>query len=120
MVTLGDAPFIRYFDPSGKEDGIAAKFAKQLNADMDEFILADPDFPGPSEFRKTILIVTDRSFDMIAPFIHEFTYQAMMNDVLGANDKAVVASPIAEGSVSFANLDENDPIWVNFIFKCRI
>ena len=28
------------------------------------------------------LIITDRSMDVVAPLIHEFTYQAMCNDLL--------------------------------------
>lgn len=27
-------------------------------------------------------MITDRSMDLFAPFLHEFTYQAMCNDVL--------------------------------------
>lgn len=32
------------------------------------------------------LIITDRSMDMMSPFIHEFTYQAMANDLLPIRD----------------------------------
>ena len=28
------------------------------------------------------MIITDRSMDVVAPFLHEFTYQAMINDLL--------------------------------------
>ena len=35
----------------------------------------------PSRQRSTLLI-TDRTLDVIAPFLHEFTYQAMANDLL--------------------------------------
>lgn len=28
------------------------------------------------------MIITDRAMDTLAPFIHEFTYQAMANDLL--------------------------------------
>jgi len=28
------------------------------------------------------MLITDRSIDAIAPLLHEFTYQAMANDVL--------------------------------------
>lgn len=31
---------------------------------------------------KPVLIITERTMDMFAPFLHEFTYQAMCNDLL--------------------------------------
>jgi syntaxin-binding protein 1 len=90
LVTLGDSPLIRYFDPSGQGDGVSAKLAKQVKIDMEELISMDESFPPANDFRKTILIIVDRTFDMMAPFIHEFTYQAMMHDILSA-DKAAVS-----------------------------
>jgi hypothetical protein len=35
---------------------------------------------------RSTLIITDRSMDMTAPFLHEFTYQAMANDLLPIHD----------------------------------
>lgn len=35
---------------------------------------------------RATLLITDRSMDTIAPFVHEFTYQAMVNDVLPIED----------------------------------
>lgn len=35
---------------------------------------------------KSILFVVDRSMDPVAPFLHEFTYQAMVNDLLPVED----------------------------------
>ena len=29
-----------------------------------------------------VLFITDRTMDVFAPFLHEFTYQAMCNDLL--------------------------------------
>ena len=33
-----------------------------------------------------MLFITDRSMDLNAPFLHEFTYQAMCNDLLDVQD----------------------------------
>ena len=35
---------------------------------------------------RATLIITDRSMDTVAPFLHEFTYQAMANDLLPIED----------------------------------
>lgn len=82
LITLGDSPFIRYYDPNGNGDNICGKLAKILQNDLDELEKVDDTFPIKNDFRKTILIITDRTFDMMAPFLHEFTYQAMMNDLV--------------------------------------
>lgn len=111
LITLGDSPLIRYYDPTGNGDGISAKLAKILKKDIDDISALDESFPPPSDFRRTILIIVDRSFDMMAPLLHEFTYQAMMNDILSA-DKPTTDSNPGTNSISFANLDENDPIWL--------
>ena len=42
----------------------------------------DTDFPPESPFKRAVLIIVDRSMDMVTPLVHEFTYQAMMNDLL--------------------------------------
>ena len=36
--------------------------------------------------QRATLIVTDRAMDVVAPLIHEFTYQAMANDLLPIED----------------------------------
>lgn len=82
MSTLGDSPFIRYYDPTGKKDGICSKLATMVQKEMKDLSERDDGFPIKTEFRRTILIIVDRTFDMMAPFLHEFTYQALLNDAL--------------------------------------
>jgi len=38
---------------------------------------------------RSVLFVVDRSMDPVAPFLHEFTYQAMVNDLLSVEDGTV-------------------------------
>lgn len=77
--------------------------AFQIQSALDEYKRANPDFPvrfaltadvvpdfgeqkpDPARQRAT-LIVTDRAMDVVAPLIHEFTYQAMANDLLPIED----------------------------------
>lgn len=42
----------------------------------------EPNPPRP----RGVLFITDRSMDLFAPFLHEFTYQAMCNDLLDIED----------------------------------
>jgi hypothetical protein len=42
--------------------------------------------PSDTPRPRSTLFITDRSMDMVAPFVHEFTYQAMANDLLPIED----------------------------------
>ncbi|KAI8384493.1 Sec1-like protein [Radiomyces spectabilis] len=89
-VTLGEDPIIRYQvagedDPSGRHQRTPARtLATFVQREIDEFCKLNDKFPPPSHPprpRATLLIV-DRSLDPNAPLLHEFTYQAMINDLL--------------------------------------
>ena len=51
-------------------------------------VQGSPDIQAPSARPKAVLFVVDRSMDPTAPLLHEFWYQAMVNDLL----------PIEEGT----------------------
>ncbi|KAJ8327543.1 hypothetical protein BDV3_003364 [Batrachochytrium dendrobatidis] len=102
LITIGECPFIRYYDPTGSGNGVSAKLALLVQHELDEICKVDKDFPPPSEYKRAILIIVDRSFDMMSPLLHEFTYQAMMTDLL-INESG--------SAPSYNNLDESDAIW---------
>lgn len=53
--------------------------------EADAFAMASQPIPDPPRPRG-ILFITDRSMDLYAPLLHEFTYQAMCNDLLDIED----------------------------------
>ena len=61
-----------------------------VQRNLDEYKKANPDFPKPSDPPRSrgTLIITDRAMDTVAPLLHEFTYQAMANDLLPIQDGA--------------------------------
>ena len=61
-----------------------------VQQNLDEYKKANPDFPKPSDPPRSrgTLIITDRAMDTVAPLLHEFTYQAMANDLLPIQDGA--------------------------------
>ncbi|KAJ3370303.1 vacuolar sorting protein VPS33/slp1 [Kappamyces sp. JEL0680] len=117
--TLGDSPFIRFWDPAGNGNGIAGKLARMVQQEMKDLEARDDGFPVKSDYRKTILIIVDRTFDMMAPLLHEFTYQAMMNDLICGEKGRPTDLPggIAHPGYflpnpNYASLDESDAIWL--------
>ncbi|KAI8338123.1 Sec1-like protein [Chlamydoabsidia padenii] len=73
----GKTPLLPY-------EGATKSLALSLQRELDSFCRLNPNFPPPRQPpqpRATILIV-DRTLDEYAPLLHEFTYQAMINDLL--------------------------------------
>ncbi|KAF9784931.1 Sec1-like protein [Thelephora terrestris] len=61
--------------------------AFQVQGLLEEYKKQNPTFPKPDQGRpRGTLLITDRAMDTLAPFIHEFTYQAMANDLLPIED----------------------------------
>jgi len=55
--------------------------AKLLQSEMDDVVRNDATFLSEGYVPATVIIL-DRSVDAVAPLLHEFTYQAMTNDLL--------------------------------------
>ncbi|KAF9919446.1 vacuolar sorting protein VPS33/slp1 [Linnemannia zychae] len=119
IATLGDYPSIRYFRPPETVDGKrtqSMKLAGQLQTELDAFIRSNPDMAGRQQGQGTILIL-DRSVDIIAAIVHEFTYQAMANDLLPIEDgkKFTYTIENGDGSTETASvvIDESDQVFTD-------
>ncbi|KAG6821215.1 hypothetical protein H0H93_004037 [Arthromyces matolae] len=79
-----------------------------------EFAKSQPGTPEASRPRAT-LIITDRTMDLVAPFLHEFTYQAMANDLLPIEDGTKYTykfqSAVGTYEDKTATLSDNDSVW---------
>ncbi len=94
LSSLGEYPYIRYYAPptrnslsvtalSGSNGGaLSARFAKMVQEELDELARLDKSFPPASSHPRAVLVVVDRGVDVAAPILHEFTYQAMVHDLL--------------------------------------
>ncbi|KAI9300245.1 Sec1-like protein [Cunninghamella echinulata] len=129
-VTLGEDPIIRYQAPPDNDgmnpplpyESASKTLALSLQREVDRFCQLNPKFPPqkqPPQPRATILIV-DRTIDQNTPLLHEFTYQAMINDLLPVkpteNGTGIIYSydfTQADGSVGTKEvvLDEEDNIY---------
>ncbi|OAD74659.1 hypothetical protein PHYBLDRAFT_144034 [Phycomyces blakesleeanus NRRL 1555(-)] len=91
-VTLGENPLIRYHRPLDVQGTINRNIpwhlAKLVQAELDNFCKVNPEYPPPRDppLPRGTLILLDRTIDPISPFLHEFTYQAMIADLLDTED----------------------------------
>ena len=60
------------------------QLAHRVQAALDDYtknqMLGDPGRP------RGVLFITDRTMDLVSPFLHEFTYQAMVYDLVPIQD----------------------------------
>jgi syntaxin-binding protein 1 len=78
---MEEYPYIRAYQ-SGNLACLGEKLGKSLQKEVDHYSQLDSDFANLKNRPRSTIIILDRSFDMISPLIHEFTYQAMLNDLL--------------------------------------
>jgi syntaxin-binding protein 1 len=85
---------------------------------IDMYAQYHQDFPPQTNRPRGALYIVDRSLDIIAPFLHEFTYQAMAFDLLQIkdNEKVTYRTVINEGQQDAeekeVEISEKDKIWV--------
>ncbi|KAJ7588042.1 Sec1-like protein [Mycena floridula] len=101
---------------SADGDFVTKMLAFMVQGNLEEYQKANPDF-GKSDVQRlrSILVITDRSMDMMAPFLHEFTYQAMANDLLpienGSKYTYKFQSSVGAYEDKTAILSDADYVW---------
>ncbi|SCV00728.1 LAME_0G11628g1_1 [Lachancea meyersii CBS 8951] len=87
-IITGEYPTVRYSEPSSEIHTIspstllAKKLAFEFQEAIDDYARKDESFPPPSPRPRAVLIITERSLDPFALFLHDFSYQAMAYDLV--------------------------------------
>ncbi|KAL8987799.1 MAG: hypothetical protein Q9177_003037 [Variospora cf. flavescens] len=84
---------------------------------LDHYAQYNNDFPPPSPRPRGLLVITDRSLDLFAPVLHEFTYQAMIHDLLPLieGDKIFYKASLNQSQPGKdQEISEKDSIWVKY------
>ncbi|KAJ7698949.1 Sec1-like snare protein [Mycena rosella] len=90
-----------------------------VQTNLEDYKKANEDFAKPKPMEpprpRGTLFITDRAMDMIAPFVHEFTYQAMANDLLPIEDGTKYTYKFQSSVGAFedktATLTDADSVW---------
>lgn len=97
---------------------LSSHLARFVSEELDEYMRWNQGFPPPSSRPQGILLVTDRSMDLMAPLVHEFTYQAMAHDLLPIQDTGkttyhmTVNEDSPEAEEKDMELSDKDKVWV--------
>mmetsp|Transcript_12937 Transcript_12937/g.30807 ORF Transcript_12937/g.30807 Transcript_12937/m.30807 type:complete len:645 (-) Transcript_12937:58-1992(-) len=119
FVTLGVRPTIRYQEPASAYQDAAERLAKDLELQLEE-LEGQAGAAGHSLWWRwqthppPTLLILDRARDMISPLIHEYSYQAMANDLLPVKNgrySHVYTNAHGDQQKQEVLLDEGDPLW---------
>ncbi|RLV91191.1 Protein transport protein SEC1 [Spathaspora sp. JA1] len=124
MVLTGEYPLVRFYNPvdlSHPAKRLCELLADEFQTQIDEYARLNQDYPPASVADKprSILLICDRTLDLFAPLLHEFSYQAMAMDIVPDLERTGVYKYQAESEAGDikeveAKLDdENDEDWIN-------
>ncbi|CAK7224409.1 hypothetical protein SBRCBS47491_005541 [Sporothrix bragantina] len=121
-ISAGEYPKVRYYrprNPTHEASVLCTHLARFVQEQLDQYARWNRDFPPQSNKQPGILVITDRSMDLMAPLVHEFTYQAMAHDLLPIKegDKTTFHMVINDGETGSEEKDmelqEKDTVWVD-------
>ncbi|KAI3392282.1 hypothetical protein diail_5919 [Diaporthe ilicicola] len=121
-ISLGEYPKVRYYrpqNPTHDASVLCTHLARFIQEELDNYAQWNQAFPPPSSRPTGVLLITDRSMDLMAPLVHEFTYQAMAHDLLNIKegDKVTYHMTVNEGRPDAEEKDmelqEKDKVWVD-------
>lgn len=114
-ITLNEHPNIRYQASSN----FTKEIAVLLNTNLINYRKANPTFwvngdDVHHDRERGQILILDRSFDVLSPLMHEYTYQAMVHDLLQVSDGVISYKTTTNKNETIekqALLNENDEIW---------
>ncbi|KAK3677956.1 syntaxin binding protein 1 [Recurvomyces mirabilis] len=121
-VALGEYPTIRYYRPREKRHEasiLCSHLARFVQDELDLYAKFHEDFPPSTTRPRGALFITDRSMDLFAPFVHEFTYQAMAHDLLPIKEgdkisyRTVLNEGLRDQQEKDLEITEKDKIWTD-------
>ncbi|KAJ1903600.1 syntaxin binding protein 1, partial [Coemansia sp. IMI 209127] len=139
IACLDIRPYIRYYRPEQSPAAKAAEcpkiaeiMAEKIHQKLDTYYArratsSKSKRERPNKVSPSVVIVLDRSVDMYAPLLHEFTYQAAVHDLIDLEDgcKYTYEVSTVAGKTQQANAtlsEQTDKIWRVFRHEhvCRV
>ncbi|RMZ84679.1 hypothetical protein DV737_g895, partial [Chaetothyriales sp. CBS 132003] len=122
-VALGEYPIVKYYRPPRprhEASVLSSHLASFVQQALDGYASAHRgSFPPPSPRPRAVLVITDRTMDLLSPLVHELTYQAMVMDLLPVQDdgaklsyRSVIRRGEPDQEERVVDLTDNDQLWV--------
>lgn len=102
-------PVIRYACGKSPQDGIILALSEAVQNNFKKFT----EITKPDNFSQGTLLILDRSYDQLTPFLHDFHYQALINDTLKIENGKKYMHKGSDGEEKVIYLDEEDSIFLS-------
>lgn len=121
MVISNEYPLIRFYYPNSNHEAsrLSELIADEFQNQIDEYARENIDFPTDSDKPRSILLIVDRTIDLFAPLLHDFSYQALAMDIVNSLEREGIYNYQSESeSGELINnssnlLNEFDLDWIN-------
>jgi hypothetical protein len=88
---MHEYPYVRYVEGNQLSKGLAKFFHEEMQTTISKL----PDWKYSETRERGTLLIVDRSMDAVAPLMHEYTFQAMVNDLLKVHGELCYLPPEA-------------------------
>eukprot|EP01128_Nolandella_sp_AFSM9_P000442 TRINITY_DN10601_c0_g1_i1.p1 TRINITY_DN10601_c0_g1~~TRINITY_DN10601_c0_g1_i1.p1 ORF type:complete len:614 (-),score=152.54 TRINITY_DN10601_c0_g1_i1:136-1725(-) len=109
--TLGENPIVRYSRANTNGSAIASLVHERLDG------LRRSGKMSSAKTDRSVLLILDRTYDLVSPVVHELTYQAMVEDCIPAIENDVYSYNYTDNNNQSQKreviLNENDIVWDN-------
>ncbi|KAF0271992.1 hypothetical protein FOG51_03373 [Hanseniaspora uvarum] len=92
-VITNEYPIIRYYKPSEHQQekynfkNVSKLVAEKLQVDLDNYARMNHDFLNLNSSRqRSIMVICDRTLDLISPLIHDFSYESLVYNEIQNKD----------------------------------
>lgn len=102
--------------PTPRHPHFTQLLAENVTRALDKYV-ADNEVKRDTGRSRGIMVITDRTMDVRAPLVHEFSYQAMANDLLpiqhGRHYRHTYINAAGQEEETDVQLTEDDALWVD-------
>lgn len=100
-------PNIHYVESKCKNVNFSQHLSEMVDRKFKEFY----ELAKPTNFSSANLLIYDRSFDILTPIVRDFSYQAIVNDLLPIENGKKYLYKNSDDEEKTVFLDEEDSIW---------
>ena len=103
IVSMKEFPYIQY-----QNSNLCSEFASMVNGNLHEL----EELKLLNNKRNSILLILDRSFDVVTPVLHDYSYKSIIYDFFQVNSDGFLTVPSED--INNHKLDEKDEIWMKY------